>query len=106
MKIIFTKHSKNKMGFYKISESRVKKVLKNPYRIENGVAKNTIAIMQPTSIKKRNNKIFWNQEIWVMFQSLKNNLKIISVWRYPGKSPQNNPIPKEIFDELKRKDII
>ncbi|KKP57544.1 MAG: hypothetical protein UR51_C0015G0013 [Candidatus Moranbacteria bacterium GW2011_GWF1_34_10] len=27
-------------------------------------------------------------------------LKIISVWRYPGVSPKNNPIPQEILDEL------
>ncbi|HBR79614.1 MAG TPA: hypothetical protein DEA46_04270, partial [Candidatus Moranbacteria bacterium] len=29
-----------------------------------------------------------------------NQLKIISVWRYPGVSPKNNPIPSEILEEV------
>jgi hypothetical protein len=105
-KIIWTKHSKNKMSFYNLSESRIRRVLKNPYRVEEGIAENTIAVMQPASIKKKNNKKFWRQEIWVMFQLKNNNLKIISAWRYPGKSPQNNPVPKEILDELREEGII
>jgi hypothetical protein len=28
-------------------------------------------------------------------------IKIISAWRYPGKSPKNNPIPEEILNEIK-----
>jgi len=28
-------------------------------------------------------------------------LKIISAWRYPGKSPKNNPIPEEILKEIR-----
>lgn len=69
----------------------------------------------------------WNQEIWVMYQlnskDQKTNIKreesssskiqelqqkinsvtqiiIISAWRYPGVSPQNNPIPEEILREI------
>jgi hypothetical protein len=29
-------------------------------------------------------------------------IKIITVWRYPGKSPERNPIPKEILQETMR----
>lgn len=102
MKIIWTKHSKKKMQFYGLSEKRIKRVLKNPYRIEEGIAKNTIAVMQPTSIRKKGGKKFWTQEIWTMFQRTSQGLKIISAWRYPGMSPQANPIPVEILEELKK----
>jgi len=28
-------------------------------------------------------------------------VKVITAWRYPGKSPARNPIPQEILDEIK-----
>ncbi len=31
-----------------------------------------------------------------------NRVKIISVWRYPGMSSKNNPIPEEILEKFKR----
>lgn len=85
----------------------------------------TIAVMQPASVRSKNGKKVWSQEIWAMYTSAKggkvksgklkiqsnlenlisNNLKtrqikIISAWRYPGVSPQNNPIPEEILREI------
>lgn len=98
--IIWTKHSEHKLSFYQISKQRVLRIIKNPYRIEQGIAPNTIAAMQPT--KKKN----WKQEIWVMYQKTNNKIKIISTWRYPGKSPIQNPIPKEIIEELKREGLL
>ncbi|MEK7673839.1 MAG: hypothetical protein AAB371_01410 [Patescibacteria group bacterium] len=105
-KLHWTNHSKAKMSFYGLSESRVKRVLRTPKRVEEGVAENTIALMQPPSIKKRDGKEMWTQEIWVMIQKRGEKLRIISAWRYPGKSSEKNPIPKEIIDDLKSEGII
>jgi hypothetical protein len=113
---------------YGLSAQRVTRVIRSFQRIEEGIAKNTVAVMQPNSIKiDKEGKKKWSQEIWVMYQkSVKNSkckiksdnkdnkeisnlkqiifgsnqLKIISVWRYPGVSPKNNPIPSEILDEI------
>ena len=86
----WTLHSKNKMLFYNLSEQRVKRVLNSPERIETGIAPNTLAYMQPVSAKTKNGKKTWSSEIWVMMQETKNNqskiIKIISAWRYPGKT--------------------
>ncbi len=102
-KIIWTKHSENKMRFYNLSKQRVLRVLNNPFRIEAGVAPKTIACMQPVN---RNKLKKWKQEIWIMYQKSGNKIKIISAWRYPGVSPQQNPIPQEILKELKELKVI
>lgn len=119
-KYYWTRHSIGKMMQYGLSAQRVIRVIRSYQRMEGGVAKNTVAVMQPLSVKTdKEGKKKWSQEIWVMYQTRKasiknegnisnlktellntNQLKIISVWRYPGVSPKNNPIPQEILDEL------
>jgi len=96
MKVIWTKHSENKLQQYRLSKSRILRIIKNPYRIEEGIVPNTIALMRPTKIKNKT----WKQEIWTMIQKSKDSIKIISTWRYPGKSPKQNPIPHYILEEL------
>jgi hypothetical protein len=96
MKVIWTKHSEKKLKEYQLSKSRILRIIKNPYRIEEGIAPNTIALMRPPKIKNKT----WKQEIWTMIQKSKNGIKIISAWRYPGKSPKQNPIPNYILEEL------
>ncbi|MEF3692101.1 MAG: hypothetical protein V3574_03555 [Candidatus Moraniibacteriota bacterium] len=133
-KYYWTRHCIGKMMQYGLSPQRVKRVIRSCERVEEGVAKNTVAVMQPNSIKfDKSGKKKWSQEIWVMYQTPKasisklqfpvskeiqnfnpsvatdrlkielagkNQLKIISVWRYPGVSPKNNPIPSEILEEV------
>lgn len=140
-KYYWTRHSIGKMMQYGLSAQRAIRVIRSYQRIETGVAKNTVAVMQPVSVKTdKDGKKKWSQEIWVMYQKRKapisksqfpiskqipnsniqikneegkggvsslkfdllnkNQLKIISVWRYPGVSPKNNPIPQDILDEL------
>ncbi len=101
----WTIHSKNKMRFYNLSEQRVKRVLNSPQRVEKGIAPNTLAFMQPTSTKTINNKKTWSSEIWVMIQEIKKTnskiIKIISAWRYPGKTkPQSEKIISMLQSEL------
>ncbi|KPJ57067.1 hypothetical protein AMJ49_02845 [Parcubacteria bacterium DG_74_2] len=94
--IHWTRHSKNKMRQYQLSEKRVLRVLRNPERKEEGVAQKTIAVMQPYGTKKH------PKEIWVMYQIKDKKLKIISAWRYPGKSPIGKipEIPEDTLKEL------
>jgi len=124
----WTNHVIRKMLFYGLSPDRVKRVIRNPKRVEEGIAENTIGVMSPsTNIKKPT-------EVWVMYQLSRkadtlikrseskgasidklgtighsaNRKIIISAWRYPGVSPVGKkiPIPQDILEELKNEGII
>jgi len=87
-------------------------VVKNPQRTEVGIVKNTIAVMQPASLRTKDGKRTWSQEIWTMYQIKRKaqnvklkatgqqRIRLISAWRYPGVSPKRDPIPEEILREL------
>src|SRR3989338_2733202 len=62
-KIIWTRHAKEKMKFYRLSENRLKRVLRRPDRVEEGIAPGTAALMQRVGTKKR------LTEIWLMYQT-------------------------------------
>lgn len=115
-----------------MSEQKILGVIKRPKRKEEGIVKNTIAVMQPVSPKSdKQGKMIWKTEIWAMyqvrkagsskskihslrqtnkiqninFQNLQNilnppKIKIISAWRYPGVSPEHDPIPEDILREI------
>ncbi len=108
------------MAFYKLSEGRVRTVLNSPKRVEEGIAPKTVAMMQPVSVtyhrpaetvpsgaKRSRGALFqhgkfggkseenWKQEIWVMIQDEKSRRKVISAWRYPGKSKPKDEIFKD-----------
>ncbi len=108
-KYFWTEHAKFKLKQYGLSEQRIRRVIRSPYRKEEGIVKNTVAVMQPQSSKKVDGKEFWKQEIWAMYQKerktkklslIPGKFKIISAWRYPGVSPKNNPIPEDILQEI------
>lgn len=81
-KYYWTQHVGEKMHYYGLSEQKVLSVIKKPYRTENGIAKDTVAVMIPVGTIKKNSKLSawnknfssdenaekWNQEIWVMYQ--------------------------------------
>ncbi len=101
--LVWTNHSIEKMKQYQLSEQRIKRVLYNPKRKEEGIAPNTIAVMQSTGSAKH------PTEIWIMYQMQKSKIKnqkakikIISVWRYPGISSIRTipDIPPEVWDIL------
>lgn len=124
----WTRHAAYKMKQYGLTAQRILRVIKNPERVEEGIVKNTIAVMQPASARVKNKKRTWSREIWAMYQlrsrgaisksqfpisraqeqkglntkyKIQNTkYKIISAWRYPGVSPERDPIPKEILREL------
>lgn len=97
----WTQHAKVKMAYYGLSESRVKRVLRNPSRTEEGIAPKTVACMQPASIKTKAGIKTWSQEIWVMAQTKKaGDIHIISAWRYPGMSKSRATLPAEVQMEI------
>jgi hypothetical protein len=91
--ISWTKHAEEKMRFYRLSKQRVRRVLNSPKRIEEGIAPNTLAMMQPVSVS-------WSQEIWVMIQKKRQDtIKIISAWRYPGRTKPRDEIAFNIIQQ-------
>lgn len=122
---IFTLHADYKMRQYHLSRQRVTRVIRSPYRTEEGIVEDTIAVMQPASTKTAAGKPTWTQEIWVMYKldrrstmegrrqrensqisnlklltSTNQKIRIISCWRYPGISPERDPIPEHILREI------
>lgn len=97
---VFTRHSEYKMRQYSLSLQKVRGVIRNPKRREEGIVPKTVAVMQPVNPKKENDKEIWKQEIWVLYKEEAHRKKIISAWRYPGISPKRDPIPSDILQEL------
>ena len=99
----WTAHAKAKLILYGISLQKVKQVLRAPMRVEEGVAPETTAMMLPYGSPTKDGRLPYRGEIWVMVRKLKtlnSKLKIISVWRYPGKSSERGPVP--IPDEIRQ----
>ena len=96
-KFYWTEHAKEKIKFYQLSANRLKRVLRHPNRVEEGIAEETIACMQVAGSKKH------PYEIWLMYQIKPEQITIISAWRYPGTTKPGDiiPIPENIRDELK-----
>lgn len=90
-----------KMRHYGLSAQRVKRVIRNPYRTEEGIVERTVAIMQPQSTRRTDGKEMWKNEIWVMYKLSNRKIRIISAWRYPGVSPKRDPIPEDILKEIR-----
>ncbi len=112
----WTSHVKRKMLFYGLSGQRIRSILRNYERKEDGIAPQTVAVMS------RNDKPKRKEEIWVMYgqnAKLKNQNEkaqpsknfriepkkiIISAWRYPGISKKKDgvPVPDDVLEELNR----
>lgn len=122
----WTNHVAQKMRYYGISESLIKRIVRFPKRTQYGIAPDTVAVMQPTANKKK------PQEIWVMYQeksqkkyhvsgityqgkqnaamekamekinTLENKKIIISAWRYPGVTPVGKEfhLPDDVMADL------
>ncbi|TSC83345.1 MAG: Uncharacterized protein G01um101419_28 [Parcubacteria group bacterium Gr01-1014_19] len=106
----WTQHIKDKMVYYGLSEQKLKTVLKNPKRKEEGIAEGTLAVMMRNDTPKR------KQEIWLMYAvgsgeptskklKVKSSMRVmISAWRYPGQSKPGKqlPISDELLEEIKK----
>ncbi|HPN55035.1 MAG TPA: hypothetical protein PLB52_03875 [Candidatus Moranbacteria bacterium] len=106
-KYYWTQHVQEKMHYYGLSEQKVLGVIRKPQRIETGIAENTVAVMTPVGIQKKNkkpslwNRNFnddgeqekWSQEIWVMYQI------------HPVKSASKRGLPKAEFNRVKNQKL-
>lgn len=111
-KYIFTNHAYYKMQHYRLSESLVKRVIRYPIRIEEGILKDAVACMRPAHSTSLTQTYFKSSaqaskkrysEIWTMYVIMPSKqIKIITAWRYPGKSPERNPVPLEVIEEARR----
>ena len=90
----WTNHAQSKMRYYRLSESRVKRVIRVPERIEEGIAPDTIAVMQPFGNKK-------DKEIWAMVADTPKKRKVISAWVYPARTKPGESLPEVILKEFR-----
>ena len=111
-----------KLRFYRLTEARIKRIIRHPARVEEGIIEGAVACMQPafaTAVASagkpssaptlsgfRAGKPVKNySEIWTLYVlsgGKQKKIKIISAWRYPGKSPERDPIPQEVLNEIRR----
>lgn len=110
---VWTHHAHDKMRYYRLSEARVKRIIRHPTRIEEGVVEGAIACMQPntplslvmaalprtTPGKLSGNKGY--SELWVMYAVKQKQIIVITAWRYPGKSPERDPVPQNVLSEVR-----
>ena len=105
----WTQHIQAKMRQYRLSEGRLRRILRHPQRREKGIAENTEAAMQPARLATRSVAggtagTKKPNEIWLMYQRQGKKTIMISAWRYPGVSPKGEPIiiPEDALEELKK----
>ena len=91
---VWTRHAHDKMRYYRLSEARVKRIIRHPSRIEEGIADGAVACMQPADGKTYS-------ELWTMYALKQKQIIVITAWRYPGKSPERDPIPPDILREIR-----
>lgn len=105
-KYIFTAHSLYKIKHYGLSEQRVKRIIRYPARTEEAIIPGMIAAMSPCGRSLVGGQPAGGKnysEIWTIYKPIKKQekIKIITAWRYPGKSPIHNPIPQDILNEVR-----
>jgi len=94
-KFLFTRHAQAKMRFWFLSESRVRRVMHSPFRVEEGIAPHTVAMLQAAGSKKH------PYEVWVMVNDKGKDRRVISAWRYPARTKPGAPLPSEILREFR-----
>lgn len=94
---IWTHHVREKMRYYRLTEARIKRIIRHPTRLEEGIVDGAVAAMQPAGGARYS-------EIWTLYvvvRGKEKKVKIVSAWRYPGKTPERDPIPASILQEIK-----
>ena len=91
--IAWTAHSRAKMRYYGLSESRVKRIIHSPKRTEEGIAPKTVAMMQSAGSVKH------PYELWVMLQDVGQKRKVISAWRYPGITKPGSVVTLKLLEQ-------
>jgi hypothetical protein len=92
--LLWTRHSRYKLREHALSETRVRRVLHSPDRVEKGIAEGTVAMM------RREKAIKKEYEIWVMVADKGSCRRVVSAWRYPGVTKPGESLPREILMEM------
>ena len=92
--IVWTRHAQYKLRQHALSESRVRRTLHSPDRIEKGIAEGTVTMM------KKERAIKKEYEIWVMIIDKDSLRRIISAWKYPVTTRPGEPLPEAILAEM------
>jgi len=105
---VWTHHSRDKMRYYRLSEARVKRIIRHPARVEEGIVEGAMACMQPSFVstklglrKDKPNLPKNYSEVWVMYAIKQKQIIVITAWRYPGKSPERDPVPQKVLSEVR-----
>ena len=113
-KYYWTAHVAEKMHYYGLSEQKVLGVIRRPQRIETGIAENTVAVMIPVGNIKKNkkpsmwNRSFnddgeqekWSQEIWVLYQTIRQKSAIKNQKKLKIVSENKNLKLKELQNKI------
>src|SRR3989338_6949769 len=109
-KYFWTLHAQMKMRHYRLTESRVKRVIRHPARIEEGILENAIAVMQPAGGENYS-------EVWVMYVLARGGVPLEIFFRTPALPPPGEnfansrakfpgvPGPSKLRSPLSRKHI-
>lgn len=89
------------MRFHGLSESRVRRALRAPSRVEEGIAPASVAFVHISPPSARS-------EVWVLalrfsgveVSGRRSALRILSAWRYPGRTKPGTPLPDSILAEV------
>jgi hypothetical protein len=109
---VWTHHAHDKMRYYRLTEARIKRIIRHPARIEEGIVEGAIACMQSAIASAKGGSAFGGKamagkgrknysEIWVMYAVKQKQIIIITAWRYPGKSPERDPVPQKVLGEVR-----
>ena len=98
----WTLHSRGKLFQYNLTPNVVKRVIRHPDRVEEGIAPKTIAVMKRKDTAKQ------KRELWTMYQQVGKKKRIISAWIYPGESPKGKEIyvPEDVWAELEEMGLL
>ena len=72
----------------------MKRIIRHPARVEEGIIEDAIACMQKAEGKNYS-------EIWTMYALKQKQIIVITAWRYPGKSPERDPVPQKVLSEVR-----
>jgi hypothetical protein len=117
----WTNHAKRKLFYYRLGPAKIKSIIRHPARLEQSIVQGLTAAMRPGGSRKNPYEIWTmfeiieikNQKLKLGIKNLKNKakkiklkpqkkIKIISCWRYPGKTKPGKPvpIPEDVISEL------
>ena len=108
VRFFWIRHAEVKMRYYRLTPQRIKRIIRHPARLEQAIVEGAIAVMQPAYGSGRVSPSGWladrkrYSEIWAMYVPTRDGIRVITAWRYPGRAPLRDPVPRQILLEVMR----